>query len=185
VQSNADFVQNKRFNSSLASTLASTDSLDTIAQIRGNLEGYLANCPRGYEWQGMSVADCISYRQFLNELATRRTTEINRWQAANQAEAALRDADNAAEAATAQVANVQQQLDYARQQRQQVSIFNPDMIKLRLGIAGATLLSTLFSIILLVWFGATAIDLFNWVILMMRSAEKTQQAKLESLRTQP
>ena len=184
-QSNAEFLQTKRFNSNLLNTLLNTNDISAITQIQGNLDVYLASCPRGYEWQGMSPADCVSYRQFLDQVATRRIAEINRGQAASAAEAALQDADNAAENANAQVADIQQRLDYARQQRQQVSIFNPDMIKMRLAIAGGTLLSTLFSIILLVWLGATVIDLFNWAILMMRSAEKTEQAKLESMRARP
>lgn len=183
-QSNAEFLETKRFNSNLLNALVNTNDTNSIAQIQGNLDVYLANCPRSYEWQGMTPADCVSYRQFLDQVATRRISEINRLRAANEAEAALQDADNATQTANAHVADVQQRLDYARQQQAQVSIFNPDMIKMRLGIAGGTILSTLFSIILLVWFGATVIDLFNWAILMMRSAEKTQQAKLESLRTQ-
>ncbi len=184
VQSNAAFFQSSAYsNNQLLLQLANTGSASSVNQVRENVDRYLSDCPRGYYWRGLTPADCIQLRAVIVELANRRDTEFRLAREANDAESAWRQADNAAQAAATRVQEVEAQLRYAREQREAVSLFNPDMVKARISAAIATLIGTLMSVVILVWVASTAIDLANWTILMMRAAERDAQSKLQDARS--
>ncbi|WP_395647511.1 hypothetical protein [Terricaulis sp.] len=184
-QNNYEFSQNSVYiNNGVAQQLAGTRNTDYIQRVRENLDGYMQSCPRGYDWRGMTVQDCVQFRAFMVELMERKQREIVLQQQSNEAERAFREADSAAQQAIANQQAIQAQLEATRQAQSEVSLFNPDVIGDRLKTAIMTILGALFMVIVIVWAGAIAIDVGNWFILMMRSLEKTQQEKLEKARTE-
>lgn len=184
-QNNYEFSQNSVYiNNAVAQQLATTRSNDYIQRVRTNLDGYMQSCPRGYDWRGMTVQDCVQFRAFIVQLMERKQREIVLQQQATEAERAFRESDSAAQQAAANQQAIQAQLEATRQARSEVSLFNPDVIGDRIKTAIMTILSALFMVIVIVWAGAIAIDVGNWFILMMRSLEKSQQEKLEKGRTE-
>lgn len=184
-QNNYEFAQNSVYiTNGVAQQLSATRSNEYIQRVRDNIDGYMQSCPRGYDWRGMTVQDCVQFRAFIVELADRKQREISLQQASLEAERAFREADSAAQQAEANKTAIEAQLETARQQRSQVSLFNPDVIGDRLKLAIMTILGALWSVIVIVWLGAIGIDVFNWIILMMRALEKSQQEKLEKARTE-
>jgi hypothetical protein len=63
------------------------------------------------------------------------------------------------------------------------SPFNPKLLAQRAWAAFLILLATLWSVIVTIWVGALLIDLLRWLILMMRSLEKSQSDKLTQSRS--
>lgn len=139
----------------------------------------LAGCPNGYNWRGFSQADCDNIRAFVTTLGERRNAELTAQQTYNTAEQAFRQADSGAAMATANLEALQQQLKATRDQAGQVSLFNPSVMGGKIAGAIAGLIGTALAVVLLVWFGAIFIDVLNWIILLMRAAEKDNSAKLE------
>lgn len=179
VQSNQQFVQSTTYTGSLISQLANTRSTDTIARVRQDIDFMMSGCPNGYNWRGMTANDCVQYRGFILELAERKEAEISLSRQAQEAETAWRNASSAAQEASNRQAQVQAQLEYLRQQQAEVSLWNPEWMAERFMTALGGLLMTLLSVILTVWFGATVISLFSWIILMMRSMEKSAEEKID------
>lgn len=182
LRSNAAFIQGTTFSGGVISQIAGAGSADTVRRLRENMDYYMANCPRGYNWRGMTVESCGQFRAFAMELAGRRLTEFDLALAATQADQDWREADAAAQRAAEALAEAQAQLDYAREQREAFNPWNPERIADRLGQAAASLLLTFWSVIITVWLGATAISLLSWLILMMRTLEKLATEKLERSR---
>lgn len=184
VQQNAEFVENATYRNRLFNQLAGTRSMDYVTQVRDSIDQIMAECPRAYIFREMNAGDCAPYRALVLDLAERKANEINLAQAAADAETAWRDAEAAAQAAAGNVADIQARLDLVRQQRGEVSLYNPAFIGERLKRGALQLLATIWSVVVLVWFGAIFIEVMNWIILMMRSLEKTQSEKLEQARAE-
>jgi|CXWL01.1.fsa_nt_gi hypothetical protein len=184
VTTNAQFVQSTIYTNQLISQLANTRNRDFPQRVRAELPQYMQSCPRGYGWQGMGPQDCAQFTAFILELADRKDAEFGLSQAATDAQSAFQEADNAAQIATANQQAAQQQLDYAREQRNQVSLFNPDMIGARISAAISILIGTIGMVIAIVWIGAIILDIWNWIILMMRAMEQEKQAQLDKMRGQ-
>ncbi len=182
VRANAEFSQTTTYSGGVIAQIQQARSASSVSQARDNMDYYMQGCPRAYNWRGMSEADCTNFRAFAEELASRRLTEFELQRVANEADEAWRQADSGAQQAQNQVENAQGQLDYARQQRDAISLFNPQVIGAKLVSAATNLLMTLWSVILLVWFGATFISFFSWLILMMRTLERLAQDKLAQSR---
>ncbi|HCK83880.1 MAG TPA: hypothetical protein DHW63_04975 [Hyphomonadaceae bacterium] len=169
--SNAAFLQNPPRQNGAIGQLATARSPEVIAELRGNIGEYMGTCPRTSNWSGYTPADCAQLRTYLNELAERRLREFALAQTFSEADAAFQQANTAAQTAEARLSNLREQLAVAEQARGEVSLFNPSWIVAHLGAAGATLLSTLFALVFVVWFGAILVDFINWLVLLMRSAE--------------
>ncbi|MEZ5995851.1 MAG: hypothetical protein R3C25_08850 [Hyphomonadaceae bacterium] len=182
VQSNEQFLQSAPFSGGIVAQLANTNSADSVARLRADLDAYMSTCPRGGAWAGVSASDCGRYRTFVLELADRKDAEIRLRDAARDAGAAWSQADAAAQNANARLVSVQSQLEGARQQRASVSLFNPDWMIERIKSAAGVLLLSLWSVIVIVWIGASALSIFNWAILMMRGLERSQTEKLQAAR---
>lgn len=182
LNANAAFVQGTTYQNELIYQLASANNRNYPARVREGLDGYMQNCPRGYQFQGMSVQDCVGLRAFLIELSNRRDAEFAAADAARQAQTAFEEADSAAQIATQNQQAAQQIYDDARQRRNQVSLFNPEMIGGRISGAIGILLSTIGLVIGIVWFGAILLDVWNWIILMMRAMEQEKEAQLRKAR---
>ncbi len=180
VNSNAGFIQNATFTGPAIDQLSSARSPGTVQNVRANIEYYMQGCPR--QWRNMTAEQCTQYRAFVLELADRKDREFALAEAAQTADAAWRDADSASQAAANQLTNVQTRLAYAQEQRKLINPLDPERLAQRLLSAILQVLATLWSVIVVVWAGAIIIDVFNWLLLMMRSLERTQQAKLISLR---
>lgn len=178
LQSNADIVQSSTFSGGIVSQLASTRSTYTIENIRGNIDGYMAGCPRG-NWRGMTVETCGQYRAFALELANRRMREFELENAVAAADRAYRDADSAAQSAAANLAALEAQLQNTREQRASISLFDPDVWTQRISGAVGSLLMTLLSVIITVWIGASVVSFFSWLALMMRGLELLLTQKLK------
>ncbi len=185
VNANADFVQNTTFSGGVITQIAGAGSADTVNRLTENMDYYMQNCPRGYNWRGMTVETCNQFRAFAMELAARRLTEFELAQRASQADRDWRQTDEAAQRAANNLAQAETELEYANQQRAAFNPWNPERITQRLGSAAASLLMTLWSVIITVWFGATAISFFSWLILMMRTLEKLASEQLERSRSKP
>lgn len=155
-------------------------SAESASRVRQNIDNYMSGCPRA--WRNMTVESCSAYRAFVLELADRRASEFNLAAAAAEADRAWREADYAAQSAANQLADSQARLDAARQQRENAAPFSLDRMGQRLVGAAMIVLGALISVIFVAWFGATLIDLGNWIILMMRSLELTQKQKLQAVR---
>jgi hypothetical protein len=145
----------------------------------------MQNCPRGYNWRGMTPESCAQFRTFALDLAARRLTEFELAQRAAQADRDWRQTDEAAQRAASDLAQAEAALEYAQQRRTEFNPWNANRIAERLGQAAASLLLTLWSLIFTVWFGATAISFFSWLILMMRTLEKLASERLERSRATP
>lgn len=178
--SNSTFIANAPFTGPAIDALSSARSTGTVQNVRTNIEYYMQGCPR--QWRNMTAEQCTQYRAFVLELADRKDREFALAQTAQAADVAARDADNSSQAAAAQLANVQQQLAYAQEARKTVNPLDPERLAQKLIAAILGVLGTLWSVIVVVWAGAILIDVFNWLILMMRSLERTQKAKLASFR---
>ena len=179
---NLTFLQSTTFTGPAIDQLAGSRSAQSVQNVRVNIEYYMQGCPR--QWRNMTADQCVQYRAFLTELADRRDREFALADAAQVAEAAWRDADNASQAAAARLADAQARLTYTQDQRASINPFNPQRMAERLTASILTVLGTLWAVIVTVWAGAIIIDVFNWLLLMMRSLERTQQAKLVSLRSE-
>jgi len=179
VQSNADLVQSTTFSGPAISQLANARSTYTVESIRNNIDGYMSGCPRGYNWRGMTIESCNQYRAFVLDLANRKLREFSLENAAIEADRAYREADSAAQAAAANLASLEAQLQQAREQRAAVSLFDPEVWTQRIAGAGAGLLTTLLSVIFTVWLGATFVSFFSWLTLMMRGLELLLTNKLK------
>ncbi len=182
LRSNAEFAQSTTYSGGVITQLQQAGSASTVTRLRENIDYYMQGCPRAYNWRGMTQEDCTNFRAFAEELASRRLSEFELQRVANEADEAWRQADSGAQMAQNQVENVQGQLDYAREQRDSISLFNPQVIGNKLVSALTNLLATLWTVILIVWVGATAISFFSWVILMMRTLERLAADKLSQLR---
>jgi hypothetical protein len=155
-------------------------SAESANRVRQNIDNYMSGCPRA--WRNMTVESCNAYRTFVLDLADQRANEFNLAAAATEADRAWRDADYAAQSVANQLADAQARLDAARQQREDAAPFSLDRMSQRLIGALMIILGALLTVIFVAWFGATLIDLGNWIILMMRSLELTQKQKLEAAR---
>ncbi|MES1201556.1 MAG: hypothetical protein ABUS57_08920 [Pseudomonadota bacterium] len=182
MQSDAAYRQSITYTTPIIGQVATINNPDYAVQVRDQIDTYITDCPRGYNYSGMTGADCVQLRAVLVELLNRRIAELNLLRVSNEAEQAYRNADSAAQQANVQLQQAQATLDASKQQQSQVSLFNPNVMGERLKSALGTLISTLLSVVALVWFGAILIDVLNWFILVMRSVEKTQQEKLEAAR---
>ncbi|MEQ1493816.1 MAG: hypothetical protein ABL932_25065, partial [Terricaulis sp.] len=180
VNDNQTFIQNSTFTGPAIDQLTSARSPQGVQYVRTNIEYYMQGCPRA--WRNITAEQCVQYRAVLVEFADRKDREFALAEAAQTAEAAWRDADNASQAAANQLADAQARLAYTQEQKASIDPFNPKRLLERLVGSIASILLTLWSVIVTVWAGAIIIDVFNWLLLMMRSLERTQQAKLESLR---
>jgi hypothetical protein len=180
VQGNQNFMRASTFTGPAIDILRSAQSSDATTRVRENIDYYMTGCPRG--WTNMTFEMCGQYRAFLLELANRRDREFNLGNVAAQADANWRQAANAAEQAAAQLADAQQRLENARNQLAAVSPWGPGRMAQRIIAAGLIVLGTLWSVVVIVWIGATMIDFFNWIVLMMRSLEKTQSDRLIAAR---
>lgn len=182
LRANAAFSQSTTYSGGVVTQIQQARNANTVAQARDNIDYYMQGCPRAYNWRGMTEADCANFRTFAMELANRRLTEFDLQRVANEADQAFREADSGAQQAQNQVDNVQGQLTYVREQRDAISLFNPEVIGSKIVSAITNLLTTLFSVIMIVWVGATAISFFSWLILMMRTLERLATDKLTQLR---
>jgi hypothetical protein len=183
-QSNAAFAQTATHSSNAVSQILSTRNAQALSYLAANIDSYMADCPRGYSWQGFTPADCANFRTFLGELVNRRTTEFNLAAAYENAERAWREADASAQQATAQLEGLQTSLAAAREQRGSISLFNPSVIGGKLKGAIGILITTALSVVVLIWLGAILIDVLNLLILLMRSAEIENAAKLARARAE-
>lgn len=183
MQSNLSFVQNTRWTGPLIDQLARARSAASVQRVIDSIDSYMFNCPRGYNFQGFTPDDCTEYRNFVLQLADRRTAEFRLEQAAQEADAAFRNVDLAAENARVRLGDLQAQLQTVREARDRVSLVNPRWIIDRGAAALSLLLGTALWVIIIVWLGALLIDFFNWLILIMRAMEKRSQTYLESTET--
>jgi hypothetical protein len=186
VNSNAEFINGLAVRGPFIDRLANAYNEDTVEYVRANLDQEINTCLRR---RGSNAATCAQYRTAVVELADRKDNEFRLARAAQEAENAWRQGDQAARRAAqqaeyqaARVTEVEQRLQYAREQRASVNPWDPKRLSERLVAAVLMVLATLWSVIVFVWIAAIAIDVWNWVILMMRSLERTQQAKLVSFR---
>jgi len=182
IQSNAAFMQSTTYSGGVITQIANASSASTVVRLRDNLVYYMQGCPRGYSWRGMSANDCVQFRAFAAELASRRLSEFELVAAAEQADRAWRQADEAAQIAAARVSEVQGRLDYTRQLKEQIAPWSPERITQRMAAAGASFLLTLWSVIMAVWLGASVISFLSWIVLMMRTLEKLASDKLAQSR---
>lgn len=182
LRSNAEFAQSTTYSGGVITQIQQARSASSVTQARDNMAYYMQGCPRAYNWRGMTQEDCTNFQAFALELANRRLSEFEMQRVANEAEEAFRQADSAAQMAQNQVENVQGQIEYATAQRNAISLWNPDVLGSKLVAALTNILTTLFSVIILVWVGATAISFFSWLILMMRTLERLATDKLAQLR---
>lgn len=178
-QSNAAFQQSSTFRGPLISQIQNARRPESLAEVANAIDDYMADCPLGYSWGGFSEEQCAAYRAFATELAQRKTTELALSKAFEEADIAFNDADNAARNAETRLETLKSSLKSTREQRGQVSLFNPGVIASKLGGAIAILISSLLLVIVIVWFGALFIDFLNWIILLMRVAEKDASSKLD------
>jgi hypothetical protein len=181
VQSNATFAQSTTFSGAAIDQLAAAQSSENAAYVRDNIDTYMSGCPRA--WRNMTAESCAQYRAFVLEMADRKINELNLAQAADEAERAWRDADASAQSAGARLSDAQARLEFARQALTATSPFNPKLLAQRAWAAFLILLATLWSVIVTIWVGALLIDLLRWLILMMRSLEKSQSDKLTQSRS--
>jgi hypothetical protein len=186
VQSNADFVRAAPMRGPFIDRLSNAYNETTVQYVRTNLDQEINACLRR---RGSNAVTCGQYRSVVLELADRKDNEFRLARAAQEAERAWRQGDLAARRAAqqaenqaARVANVEAQLQYAREQRSATDPWNAERMAERIVAAALRILGTLWSVIVFVWLAAILIDIFNWLILMMRSLERTQQAKLASFR---
>lgn len=173
-----DLLRNTSFSGGLITEIARAQGPEEVARVAASIDGYLADCPGGPSWQGFAPETCAQLRVFVTELARRKTNEQTLARAYQEAEKAFQDADTAARTAEQTLADLKQQLEAAQQLRSEVSLFNPRVIGGKLWGAILGLLGTLLAVVGIVWSGAIFIDIFNWVILLMRSAEKTHAPRV-------
>jgi ElaB/YqjD/DUF883 family membrane-anchored ribosome-binding protein len=178
VESNVAFVRNAPFNSVAISQIANARSADAVSRLDANVDSYMLDCPRGFNWGGYTVEDCARLRALLHQLAQRRLQEFTLADALREAERAAGEASNAAQMAEARVTQLREEISRVQDQRGEVSLFNPRVMGSKIGAAIAGLISTLLAVVFTVWLGALIVDFFNWVILMMRAAEKNASEEL-------
>lgn len=180
VQSNLSFIQNTRWTGPLIDQMARARSQSSIDRATSQIDSYMFNCPRSYSFQGFTQADCDEYRNFLTQLADRRSAEFRLELAAQEAANAFSNVDMSAQNAQNRLADLQQRLEAVREARDRNSLLNPRWIIERGLAAIGILLATALWVIIIVWLGALLIDFFNWLILIMRAMEKRNQGYLDS-----
>jgi hypothetical protein len=180
LQSNQDFERAATFTGPSIDALLAANNAGATQQVRNNIDTYMSGCPRA--WRNMTLEMCGQYRTFVLELANRRDREFVLSQAATDADVAWRNASGGSQQAQSALSSAQQRLENAKQQLAAVSPWDLERMGSRLMAALIMVLGTLWSVIVMVWVGAGIIDIFNWIVLMMRSLEKTHTQKLVAAR---
>lgn len=178
-EGNDAFLAAQSFGGPLITQLRNARNPEYVAQLRGQVDSYLSDCPMGYSWQGFTPEQCISYRQFALDYAQRRTTELALAKAFDEADKAFTDVDTAAQAADLRLEYAREQMKSLKEARGEVSLLNPKVIFGKLWAGILLVLGSFAAVIGIVWAGALLIDFFNWVILLMRAAEKEASGRLD------
>jgi hypothetical protein len=171
-QRNSALPENPAFQRDIVYNLMNARGLDMVRQLRERVPDYTSNCPNNYNWRGFSAPMCQQFRSYVADLANRKENEINLAQAFREADAALDNAQSVQREASARLASLQSSLEATVVQRNAIAVFNVEWLWQRLQSLFWLLLGTTLSVVVFVWLFAMAADFLNWLILLMRSAEK-------------
>lgn len=175
---NAAYAKKLTYSGPIFTSVSNADSSQEVGRILDGLDDYMQSCPDGDSWNGFSASTCAEFRSALEELARRRSAELDQAEAAAQAAAAFSNADQEAEQAAAKLAASEQHLAELTKTRDAIKLFDPAALKAKLAVALGFLVGAFLLVIVIVWLGAIVIDVLNWIILMMRVTEKYATTKL-------
>lgn len=178
------FVRDSGYSGPIILQLRNAPNQAAVARLRARLDEFMADCPTGPGWEGVAEDDCAPYRAFAEDLADRKEVELALARTRDEAEQAMARAARAEETDASRLERLNQQLERARERSQDASLLRGGWLRERAEAAFWILLRTLWLVLVFVWIGAAVIDIINWLILMMRGAEITQQEKLERRRAE-
>jgi hypothetical protein len=171
-QRNATPPQNPLFQKEFVNYLMNAGSVSEVQRLRDQIGPHTSNCPNNGYWRGFTPQTCEQFRGYVADLANRRENEFAQLQAYRDAEVAVINAQSAQREASARLASLQISIEEVVAQRNAIDVFNLAWLWERLQALFWLFLGTLLSVVVYVWFFAIAADFTNWIILLMRSAEK-------------
>jgi hypothetical protein len=175
--------QRSRFQGGLVSRIDNAQTAQSAAQLQNGLEDAVRGCPDPYQWANFTAEDCTDFRTYVTSLLEAKLAERTALEASRTAEQAVESASSALATARAELESLQARLTFEREQLDAVSIFRLDWLQDRATAAITILISAALGVVVFIWLGAIVIDVVNWIILIMRSLERTQAEKLENARS--
>ncbi len=177
-QRNSGLPENPAFQRDIVYNVMNARDVGAVQNLRERIADYTSNCPNNYNWRGFSPQMCEQFRGYVTDLTNRKENEINLAQAFREADAALSNVQSAHREASARLTMLQAGLETTVAQREAIAVFNVQWLLQRLQGLFWLLLGTILSVVVFVWFFAIAADFLNWIILLMRSAEKNSSDNL-------
>lgn len=161
-------------------TATAQSDLDAISS---TVEPYFSGCPGGmsplgYNWTGWDADQCNQYMSFAKRLVASKSKLFARGETATSAREAADNASNAVAISQEELTSLRAALQANVDSRAANSPFSPRNIGMHLMSALVTILATAVSVIIFVWVGAIAIDVLNWIILIMRSLEAEHERRI-------
>ncbi|MDB5430557.1 MAG: hypothetical protein JWP35_1673 [Caulobacter sp.] len=171
------------FNGPILVQIDNAGSKADLENIRDTAEPYFTGCPDAYSvtgasWIGWTAEQCAQFKAYAVDLIDQDIKLITLGETLTAAREAIDNASNAMATSQAQITSLNSDLAANKASQETNSVFAPRNIGAHLMAALAALISGVVAVLIFVWVGAIAIDVLNWIILLMRSLEAEHEDRL-------
>lgn len=170
-ESDANFRPKITFNSSVLVQIDGASDSNTLTQIGGNLDTFFLYCP-GPNWTGFGVDECNLFKSQLAELIQRKLRELQFLQNINSANLAIQNNGATVASFREHYAQVNGQVASTRDQLKASDPWSAKTLGRHIAAMLLVLVGAVSLFIMTIWIYAMFIDVFNWLVMMMRSLEK-------------